>query len=98
METATTGYLYGIMYNDTLVVLTFSVNSYNSEDKNITDYTTLQLNLPADIYFCGILHIGECKEINPDIFKVITNIPYYLHILCLISSIHTYINLVIARK
>jgi len=98
METATTGYLYGIMYNDTLVVLTFSVNSYNSEDKNMTDNTTLQLNLPADIYFCGILHIDECKEINPDVFKVIINIPYYLYILCLISSIQTYINLVIARK
>ncbi|XP_011702263.1 PREDICTED: ufm1-specific protease 2 [Wasmannia auropunctata] len=69
METATTGYLYGIMYNDTLVVLTFSINSGNGEDKNITDHTALQLNLPADIYFCGILHIGECEEINPDVFK-----------------------------
>lgn len=56
------------MYNDTLVVLTFSL--CNDEDKNITDHTALQLNLPADIYFCGILHIGECEEINLDVFKV----------------------------
>ncbi|KYN09872.1 PREDICTED: ufm1-specific protease 2 [Trachymyrmex cornetzi] len=69
LETATTGYLYGIMYNDTLIVLTFSISSCNSEDNNLTDYTALQLNLPADIYFCGILHIGECEEINTDVFK-----------------------------
>lgn len=64
------------MYNDTLIVLTFSINSGNSEDKNLTDYTTLQLNLPADIYFCGVLHIGECEEMNLDVFKVITDITY----------------------
>lgn len=70
METTTSGYLYGIMYNDTLVVLTFSISLCNNEDENIIDHTTLQLNLPADIYFCGILHIGECEEINLDVFKV----------------------------
>lgn len=69
METAATGYLYGIMYNNTLVVLTFSVNSHDTENESEIDYTTLQFNLPADIYFCGILHVGEYKEINPDVFK-----------------------------
>lgn len=59
------------MYNDTLVVLTFSISSCNGEDENVTDYSTLQLNLPSDIYLCGILHIGECEEINPDVFKVL---------------------------
>ncbi|XP_012528343.2 ufm1-specific protease 2 [Monomorium pharaonis] len=67
-ETTMTGYLYGIMYNETLIVLTFSINSCNDKDKNMIDYTELQLNLPADIYTCGILHI-ECEEINPDVFK-----------------------------
>ncbi|KAL6257137.1 hypothetical protein P5V15_012069 [Pogonomyrmex californicus] len=69
MKTITTGYLYGIMYNDTLMVLSFSLNSSDREDKNMIDYTILQLNLPTDIYFCGVLHIGECEEINPDVFK-----------------------------
>ncbi|XP_032685987.1 ufm1-specific protease 2 isoform X2 [Odontomachus brunneus] len=68
-KTAATGYLYGIMYNDTLVVLTFSINDCDSEDKNLIDYMALQLNLPADIYCCGILQIGECENINPDVFK-----------------------------
>lgn len=71
METTATGYLYGIMYNNTLVVLTFSINSHDNENESVIDYTALQFNLPADIYFCGILHIGEFKEINPDVFKVI---------------------------
>lgn len=75
IENEATGYLYGIMYNDTLVVLTFSINSCESDDENedkksMIDYTTLQLNLPADIYFCGILRVGECEEIDPDVFKV----------------------------
>ncbi|EZA55337.1 hypothetical protein DMN91_004969 [Ooceraea biroi] len=75
IENAATGYVYGIMYNGTLVVLTFSINSCETDEseddkeKSITDYTTLQLNLPADIYLCGILHIGECKDVNLDVFK-----------------------------
>lgn len=74
IENEATGYLYGIMYNDTLVVLTFSINSCESDNENedkksMIDYTTLQLNLPADIYFCGILRVGECEEIDPDVFK-----------------------------
>ncbi|EFN67439.1 Probable Ufm1-specific protease 2 [Camponotus floridanus] len=79
-ETTATGYLYGILHNNTLVVLTFTLNSDESESENIIDYTTLQLNLPADIYFCGILHIGECEEVNPDIFKDIdiTDNPLFL--------------------
>ncbi|XP_011257698.2 probable Ufm1-specific protease 2 [Camponotus floridanus] len=80
IETTATGYLYGILHNNTLVVLTFTLNSDESESENIIDYTTLQLNLPADIYFCGILHIGECEEVNPDIFKDIdiTDNPLFL--------------------
>lgn len=71
IETTATGYLYGILHNNTLIVLTFILNSHESETENIIDYTTLQLNLPADIYCCGTLHVGECKEVNPDVFKVI---------------------------
>jgi len=89
MEKTTTGFLYGIMYNDTLMVLTFSINSYNDENedekKNMIDYTKLQLNLPGDVYFCGILHIGECGEINPDVFKVTDTKTHLFHILDLWS-------------
>lgn len=84
METTTTGYLYGIMYNDTLMVLTFSVSAYDENESTI-DYTALQLNLPADIYFCGILQFGECKEeINPDVFKVIIKMSLIFDFLLLI--------------
>lgn len=77
MESTATGYLYGIMYNDTLIILTFSINTCDENESTI-DYTSLQLNLPADIYFCGILQIGECKEeINPDVFKVIIKLFIY---------------------
>ncbi|XP_071561183.1 ufm1-specific protease 2-like isoform X2 [Temnothorax nylanderi] len=68
VEATTTGYLYGIMYNDTLIVLTFSISLCNDEDKNIPD-STMQLNLPADIYLCGVLHTGEYEEIDTDVFK-----------------------------
>ncbi|KYM97653.1 PREDICTED: ufm1-specific protease 2 [Cyphomyrmex costatus] len=70
---ALSGYLYGIMYNDTLIVLTFSLNMDNCDDNDLLNYTVLQLNLPADIYFCGILQISielvEHNEINLDVFK-----------------------------
>lgn len=68
------------MYNDTLVVLTFSLNSCDNKDESIIDCTLLQLNLPADIYLCGILHIGECGEINPDVFKVILRMFHFLRL------------------
>ncbi|XP_077255806.1 UFM1 specific peptidase 2 isoform X2 [Temnothorax americanus] len=57
------------MYNDTLVVLTFGTSSRNDEDKNIPDSMTTQLNLPADIYFCGILRTGEREEVDTAVFK-----------------------------
>lgn len=53
------------------MVLTFNINECDSENKNLIDCMALQLNLPADIYCCGILQIGEYEEIDPDVFKVI---------------------------
>lgn len=80
------------MCKDTLIVLTFSI-SKSYEDKSLIDQTALQLSLPADIYFCGILYIGECKEIDPDIFKVIVQIylvymqvPYWYYLLRLCTN------------
>lgn len=64
-----TGHLYGVMYNNTLTVLTFSVNLGNDEEASI-NHTTLQLHMPAEIYLCGILHVGECEEKLPDTFQV----------------------------
>lgn len=72
-----------------MVVLTFTLNSDESESESIIDYTTLQFNLPADIYFCGILHIGECEEVNPDVFKVIDDKNIYIWYVT-----YTYINII----
>ncbi|XP_076665373.1 UFM1 specific peptidase 2 [Andrena cerasifolii] len=68
IEDNVTGHLYGVMYNNTLTVLTFSVNLGNDEEANI-NHTTLQLHMPAEIYLCGILHVGECEEKLPDTFQ-----------------------------
>nr|XP_033330959.1 ufm1-specific protease 2 [Megalopta genalis] len=74
-----TGYLYGIMYNNTLTVLTFSINIENDTEANI-NHTILQLHMPAEIYLCGVVHIGECEEKLPDTFQDIdiTDNPLFL--------------------
>ncbi|XP_078042731.1 UFM1 specific peptidase 2 [Augochlora pura] len=74
-----TGYLYGIMYNNTLTVLTFSINIENDTDANI-NHTILQLHMPAEIYLCGVLHVGECEKKLPDTFQDIdiTDNPLFL--------------------
>ncbi|CAK9825159.1 Probable Ufm1-specific protease 2 [Anthophora retusa] len=73
------GHLYGVMYNNTLTVLTFSVNVSDDIECNI-NHTTLQLYMPAEVYLCGILHIGQCEEKLPDAFQDIdiTDNPLFL--------------------
>nr|XP_012137095.1 PREDICTED: ufm1-specific protease 2 isoform X1 [Megachile rotundata] len=63
-----TGHLYGVMYNNTLTVLTFSINVVDDTEVNI-NHTTLQLHMPAEVYLCGILHVGQCEEKLPDSFQ-----------------------------
>ncbi|CAL7945048.1 unnamed protein product [Xylocopa violacea] len=74
-----TGYLYGVMYNNTLTVLTFSINISDNIEANI-NHTTLQLHMPAEVYLCGVLHIGHCEEKLPDAFQDIdiTDNPLFL--------------------
>lgn len=74
-----TGHLYGVMYNNTLTVLTFSINISDDAETTI-NHTTLQLNMPAEVYLCGILHVGECNENIPETFQDIdiTDNPLFL--------------------
>ena len=58
------------MYDNTLIVLTFSIDISN-DSETATNHTTLQLNMPAEIDFCGVLVVGPCKEDIPQAFKVI---------------------------
>lgn len=57
------------MYDNTLTVLTFSVNIMNNIEINI-NHTMLQLHMSAEVYLCGILHVGECEEKFIDAFQV----------------------------
>nr|XP_031836789.1 probable Ufm1-specific protease 2 [Nomia melanderi] len=68
VKTSVTGHLYGVMYNNTLTVLTFSINVENNIESDI-NHTTLQLHMPAEIYLCGIVHIDEWEEKLPDTFQ-----------------------------
>ena len=64
-----TGHLYGVMYNNTLTVLTFSINLTDNVEANI-NHTMLQLHMSAEVYLCGILHVGQCEEKLPEMFQV----------------------------
>ncbi|KOC59028.1 putative Ufm1-specific protease 2, partial [Habropoda laboriosa] len=85
------GHLYGVMYNNTLTVLTFSVNVSDDMEYNI-NHTTLQLHMPAEVYLCGILHIGQCEGKLPDAFQDIdiTDNPLFLKYARNNSSIEAY--------
>ncbi|XP_033349722.1 ufm1-specific protease 2 [Bombus vosnesenskii] len=74
-----TGHLYGVMYNNTLTVLTFSVHIADNVETNI-NHTMLQLHMSAEVYLCGILHVGQCEEKLSDAFQDIdiTDNPLFL--------------------
>ncbi|KAF3428350.1 hypothetical protein E2986_03151 [Frieseomelitta varia] len=74
-----TGHLYGVMYNNTLTVLTFSINLTDNVEANI-NHTMLQLHMSAEVYLCGILHVGQCEEKLPEMFQDIdiTDNPLFL--------------------
>lgn len=59
---ACTGQLYGVVYENTLMVLTFTLNSENGNDEVESSRVDLQLNMPAEIDLCGILAIGRSEE------------------------------------
>ncbi|XP_043268584.1 ufm1-specific protease 2 isoform X2 [Venturia canescens] len=63
----TTGRLYGVMYDNTLTVLSFAVNK--SDQECCLEPTDLQPNMPAEIDLCGVLFIGEGEEPIPAAFK-----------------------------
>lgn len=79
IKNGVTGHLYGVMYDNTLTVLTFSVNVMNNVEVNI-NHTILQLHMSAEVYLCGILHVGECEEKFIDAFQDIdiTDNPLFL--------------------
>lgn len=69
MKSPATGYLYGIMDNNTLTVITFSLNILDEQTDEIHSIN-LQLNMPTEIDLCGVLQVGDCKNEIPDAFKV----------------------------
>ncbi|KZC10138.1 putative Ufm1-specific protease 2 [Dufourea novaeangliae] len=91
IKDSVTGHLYGVMYNNTLTVLTFSVSIVDNIEGNI-NHTMLQLHMPAEVYLCGVLHIDECEKKLPDTFQDIdiTDNPLFLKYSHQHTKIETY--------
>lgn len=51
-----TGCLYGLMYDGTLLVVGLSLERFEYEKKS---YHQLLLNFPAEIELCGVIKFGE---------------------------------------
>ncbi|XP_046747991.1 ufm1-specific protease 2 [Diprion similis] len=62
VDYACTGRLYGVVYENTLMVLTFTVDAKNGSDETDTSHIYLQLNMPAEIDLCGVLSIGGSEQ------------------------------------
>ncbi|XP_047522798.1 ufm1-specific protease 2 [Pieris napi] len=76
----TTGCLYGLMYDGTLLVIGFSLEYFENEKKT---YSQLLLNLPAEVELCGVVKFCDTttldskpKEILQDVD--ITDNPLFL--------------------
>ncbi|XP_014208667.1 ufm1-specific protease 2 [Copidosoma floridanum] len=68
LNAAVTGHLYGVMYEETLTVLTFSINPVDDDDNKIIPID-LQLCMPAEVDLFGILYVDQYKQDIPDAFK-----------------------------
>lgn len=65
-----TGRLYGVICDKTLIVVSFSIN-HEDENEPITSYNDLQLSMPVEVDFCGVLLVGDVEGNIPDAFKVL---------------------------
>ena len=73
----TTGCLYGLMYDSTLLVVGMSLEFFENEKKT---YRQLLLHLPAEIELCGVIKFNETLSIDSkpkEIFQVI--IKYFMY-------------------
>ncbi|KAJ8675222.1 hypothetical protein QAD02_011008 [Eretmocerus hayati] len=68
LNAAVSGHLYGIINEDTLTVLTFSINPVDDEENKILPID-LQLCMPAEVDLLGILYVDQYKQDIPDAFK-----------------------------
>ncbi|XP_001602901.1 ufm1-specific protease 2 [Nasonia vitripennis] len=67
LNAAVTGHLYGVMYEETLTLLTFSINPVDDENQILP--MDLQLCMPAEVDLFGILYVDQYKQDIPDAFK-----------------------------
>ncbi|XP_058810723.1 ufm1-specific protease 2 isoform X2 [Phymastichus coffea] len=68
LNAAVTGHLYGVINEETLTVLTFSINPVDDDDHKIQPID-LQLCMSAEIDLFGILYVDQYKQDIPDAFK-----------------------------
>lgn len=70
-ETAT-GRLYGVICDKTLIVVSFSIDLEDEDKPALTAISCndLQLSMPVEVDFCGVLLVGDVTGNIPDAFKV----------------------------
>lgn len=68
LNESATGHLYGVMYKNTLTVLTFTLDVSDDTEFGV-NYANLQLSMPAEVYLYGILYLHQPEEKTPDMFQ-----------------------------
>ncbi|XP_011500881.1 PREDICTED: ufm1-specific protease 2-like [Ceratosolen solmsi marchali] len=68
IRTDITGYLYGIVYEETLTIISFSLNSID-DDENEIKPLDVQYHMPTEVNLIGILYVDQEKPVTPDTFK-----------------------------
>ncbi|XP_037297202.1 ufm1-specific protease 2 [Manduca sexta] len=66
-----TGCLYGLMYDGTLLVVGLSIELFENE-KNT--YSQLLLNLPAEIELCGVVKFSDSLTMGTSVKEILQNV------------------------
>lgn len=64
------GSLFGFVYQGTLLILGFNVETANGALK----YKQIQHNFPTDVYLCGLIKFGQCTDAEAHMTDILKDI------------------------
>ncbi|VVC89167.1 unnamed protein product [Leptidea sinapis] len=67
----TTGCLYGLMYDGTLLVIGLSLEFFENEKKT---YSQLLLSLPAEVELCGVVKFNDSTGFDSKLKEILQNV------------------------
>lgn len=64
------GCLYGTMYDGTLLVVGFNLETFQGSDYK-SNYSQIQNNFPTEVYLCGLVKFGDCSDTQAHLKEIL---------------------------